>query len=48
MTHTLLTIIALLMLIGGLWAFTQSRSGSTFPIPIAIGGFVLLMILVAR
>jgi len=36
------------MLLGGAWAFTQSRSGTQFPIPIAVGGLVLLVILVFR
>lgn len=39
-----LAIIGAIMLAGGLWAFTQSPSGTQFPIPIAVGGFLLLVI----
>lgn len=37
--------IAVLMILGGSWAFIQSPSGTQFPIPIAVGGFVILIML---
>lgn len=41
----LLGTIGTLMFLGGLWAFTQSRSGTQFPIPIAAIGFIILVLL---
>lgn len=43
-----LAILGVIMLLGGIWAFSQSPSGTQFPIPIAIGGALLLLILVFR
>lgn len=40
-----LKILAYLMMLGGLWAFLQSPSGTQWPIPVAVGGFVLLVVL---
>lgn len=40
---TLISVIATLMLVGGLWAFTQSQAGTQWPIPTAVGGFVILV-----
>lgn len=40
-----LKLLAIFMMIGGAWAFLQSPSGTQFPIPIAVGGFVLFLVL---
>jgi len=42
---TALHIFGLAMLLAGAWAFTQSRSSAVWPVPIAIGGAVLLLAL---
>lgn len=44
MTSALYTFAGFLLL-GGLWAFTQSPAGTQFPIPIAVGGAVMLAML---
>lgn len=40
-----LTALGLLMFLGGLWVVTQSAPNTQWPIPIAVGGFILLCLL---
>lgn len=45
---TFLTLLGIIMLLGGLWAFLQSPPGTQLPIPIVLAGLVLLIVLVFR
>lgn len=40
----ILTILALTMFLGGLWVVTQSAPNTQWPIPIAVGGFILRLL----
>lgn len=38
----MITFLGVAMMLGGLWAATQSRAGAVWPVTIAVGGFVIL------